>query len=31
VWFDVMALLLAPALVTATRWRAPLRGRTVET
>jgi hypothetical protein len=31
VWFDVMALLLAPALVAAARWREPLRGRTVET
>ncbi|MFL5912722.1 MAG: hypothetical protein ACJ768_19410 [Gaiellaceae bacterium] len=31
VCFDVMALLLAPALIAATRWRAPLRGRTVET
>ena len=31
VWFDVMALLLAPTLVAATRWRAPLHGRTVET
>ena len=27
VWFDVMALLVAPLLVSATRWRAPLRGR----
>ena len=31
VWFDVMALLLAPWLVAAARWRAPLRGSTVET
>jgi hypothetical protein len=30
VWFDVMALLLAPTLVAATRWRTPLRGRTVQ-
>ncbi len=30
VWFDVMALLLAPALVAAARWRAPLRGRAAE-
>jgi hypothetical protein len=31
VWFDVMALLVAPALVAAAQLRAPLRGRTVET
>jgi hypothetical protein len=31
VWFDVMALLVAPALVAAAHWRAPLRGSTVET
>jgi len=31
VWFDVMALLVAPALVAAARWRAPVRGSTVET
>jgi hypothetical protein len=31
VWFDVMALLVAPALVAATQRRPPLRGRTVET
>lgn len=30
VWFDVMALFLAPALVAATRWSAPLRGRTAD-
>jgi hypothetical protein len=26
VWFDVMAMLVAPALVAAAQWRAPLRG-----
>jgi hypothetical protein len=31
VWFDVMAMLVAPALVAVAHWRAPLRGRTVET
>ena len=31
VWFDVMALLVAPLLVTAAQWRVPLRGSTVET
>ena len=31
VWFDVMALLVAPALVAAAQWRPPLRGRTVQT
>jgi hypothetical protein len=30
VWFDVMALLVAPALVAAAGWRGALRGRTVE-
>jgi len=31
IWFDVMALLVAPLLVAAAQWRAPLRGSTVET
>ena len=31
VWFDVMAMLVAPALVAVAHWRAPLRGRAVET
>ena len=30
VWFDVMALFVAPALVAAARWRGGLRGRAVE-
>jgi hypothetical protein len=30
VWFDVMALFVAPALVAAAGWRGGLRGRTVE-
>jgi hypothetical protein len=30
VWFDVMALLVAPALVAAAGWRGAFRGRTVE-
>jgi hypothetical protein len=31
VWFDVMALLVAPALVAVAHWRTPLGGRIVET
>jgi hypothetical protein len=30
VWFDVMALLIAPSIVAVTRWRSPMRERTVE-